>query len=106
MAGLLDQRRIDGLLDAANTRVARKVDVVRMAMYRSGPNSAPPGMDNLDDPEKVRVFSRYLSRQSEREQRGAVAGNLSGTLVQHPAVREMAEQAGAMSPEEAMNEPA
>ena len=100
MAGLLDQRRLDALIDTANVRVARKVGIVRAAMYRHGANSAPPGMDNLDEPDKVRVFTRYLSRQSNREQDGQVAGNLASTLAQHPAVVDMAQRAGAQSAEE------
>jgi hypothetical protein len=51
-------------------------------------------MEELDTPEKVRMFDRYISRQAEREQRGVVAGDLNQTLAQHPALREMAGAVG------------
>ena len=94
MAGLLDQRAIDALFDIVGDRVDSARERVRSLVYARGEDSTPPGYDNLDSPDKVRVFSRYLSRQSEREQRGVVAGDLAQTVAQHPAVQDMAEQGG------------
>ena len=78
----------------ANARSDRAVELVRSVMYADGPASVPPGFDNLDSPDKVRTFTRYLSRQAEREQRKVVAGDLAQATAQNPAVQQMAQDAG------------
>jgi hypothetical protein len=88
----MDQAVIDDLSSIAQRRVQKRLDQVNSLIYRRGPRSAPPGFDNLDTPEKRATVTRYLERQAQREARDQVAGNLSETLVQHPAVREMAQQ--------------
>lgn len=92
MSSLLDQRRIDAALAIADSRVSLAVERVRGLMYARSADAAPPGFVNLDTPEKVRVFTRYVSRQSEREQRGVVAGNLNQTTAANPAVQQMASE--------------
>lgn len=94
MSRLLDQRRIDEAIEFARARTNRATDEVRQIMYSEGAHSAPPGMDNLDDHEKVSVFSRYIQRQTAREQRGVVGGNLNQTIAEHPAVQQMAQESG------------
>lgn len=87
---LLDQREIDSLNEIVRSRVAESRERVRAVIYARGPKSAPPGMEVLDEPEKVSVFQQYLGRQAAREQRGVVPGNLHQTIAQHPAVAAMA----------------
>ena len=98
---LLDQRRIDSLIAIADKRVDHARELVRTMLYASGEESAPPGMVNLDTPEKVQLFSRYLSRQSEREQAGAIPGDLNQTMAEHPAVEQMSASAAQSSVQEA-----
>lgn len=90
MSRLLHQGRIDQMVAVAQRRVDRNIDRVRNLMYRDGADSRPPGFDNLNTPDSVRVFSRYVSRQAEREQRGVVAGDLNQALADNPAVQQMA----------------
>ena len=86
---LLSQKRIDSLIGIAERRVERVREVARAQLFADGDASSPPGMVNLDTPEAVAVFGRYLSRQSEREQRGVVPGDLNRTMADHPAVQQM-----------------
>lgn len=94
MSRLLDQRRIDEAMNFVRERTKLTTDLVRGIMYSEGERSAPPGMDNLDDHEKVSTFTRYLQRQAAREQSDAVAGNLNQTVASHPAVQQMAIDSG------------
>lgn len=93
MTGLLDQRRIENLNEVAMTRVRAKVELVRGMMFSKGADSAPPGFVNLDTPDKVRIFTRYVSRQANREQAGVVPGNLHQTVAENPDVQMMAVEA-------------
>lgn len=92
MTGLLDQRRIDAMIAVAQQRVSVARELVRGVMFADGPDASPPGFDNLDSPDKVRVFTRFVSRQANREQSGAVPGNLNQTIAQHPDVQQMAQE--------------
>lgn len=92
---LLDQGRVDALMNVARERVTRRREALRGRMYVNGANSRPLGFDNLDTPDKVTTFTQFEQRQANREQMQRVPGDLNQTVVAHPAVQEMAASAAA-----------
>lgn len=89
MSPLLRQEFLDEI-DRHVLRVsARFEEALRTAQYGVDGQGTPPGMVNLNTPEKRRIWASWLKRQATQEQDGTVPGDIASTVVKHPAVAEM-----------------